>query len=179
MKGGTNGVSFLLPLSRFRRRPGLPFSQKLRTRILAMAEEHETRLSSLIPALREVQKELGWLSVESMEEVAELLEIPPSSVQNVATFYTMFFTEPAGRHVFWLCRTLSCALRGAEHLEHHLCGKLGVGMGETTADGKITLMEAECLASCGTAPAMLVDDTLHENLTKAKVDRIVEEMKKN
>ena len=118
----------------------MPFSQKLRTRILAVAEEHETRLSSLIPALREVQKDMGWLSVESMEEVAEILEIPPSSVQNVATFYTMFFTEPAGRHVVWLCRTLSCALRGAEHLEHHLCGKLGVGMGETTADGKITLM---------------------------------------
>ena len=157
----------------------MPFSQELRTRILAMAEEHETRLSSLIPALREVQREFGWLSAESMEEVAEILEIPPSSVQNVATFYTMFFTEPAGRHVVWLCRTLSCALRGAEHLEHHLCGKLGVGMGETTADGEITLMEAECLASCGTAPAMLADDTLHENLTKSKVDEIVEEMKKN
>ena len=157
----------------------MPFSEDLRSKILTMAREHETRLSSLIPALREVQKEFGWLSAESMEEVARLLEIPPSSVRNVATFYTMFFTEPAGRHVIWLCRTLSCALRGAEHLEHHLCERLGVKTGETTADGKITLMEAECLASCGTAPAMLVDDTLHENLTKPKVDRIVEEIEKS
>lgn len=157
----------------------MPFPRELRTRIQDLTDDHETRLSALIPVLREVQKEFGWLSEESMAEVAEILEIPPSSVQNVASFYTMFFTEPSGKHVMWLCRTLSCALRGAEHLEHHLCEKLGVRTGETTADGKITLMEAECLASCGTAPAMLVDDTLYENLTSSKVDEIVEKMKRS
>ena len=101
------------------------------------------------------------------------------SVQNVATFYTMFFTEPAGKHVVWVCRTLSCALRGAEHVEHYMCDKLGIKTGETTDDGKITLMEAECLASCGTAPVMLVDNTLEENLTKARVDQVIEELSKD
>jgi NADH-quinone oxidoreductase subunit E len=114
-----------------------------------------------------------------MEETAEILGIPPTSVQNVATFYTMFFRKPVGEHVIWLCRTLSCALRGAEHVEHYVCGRLGVKTGETTPDGKITLMEAECLASCGTAPVMLVDDKLEENLTKEKVDRLIEELRES
>lgn len=156
----------------------MPFPPSLRDKIQEIADDHETRLSALIPVLREVQNEFGWLSTESMEEVAEALDIPASSVQNVASFYTMFFTEPVGTHVLWLCRTLSCALRGAEGLEHHLCRRLGVKTGETTADGKITFLEAECLASCGTAPAMLVDDTLHENLTESEVDRIVDEIRK-
>ncbi len=157
----------------------LPLPLELRNRIQAIADEHETNLSALIPVLREVQGEFGWLCSESMEEVAEILDIPPSSVQNVASFYTMFFTEPVGDHVVWLCRTLSCALRGAESMERHICKRLGVGTGETTADGKITLMEAECLASCGTAPVMLVDDTLYENLTEAKIDEVMDEMKKD
>ena len=103
----------------------MPFSPKLRDKIQEIADGHETRLSALIPVLREVQNEFGWLSAESMEEVAEALDIPASSVQNVASFYTMFFTEPVGTRVMWLCRTLSCALRGAEGLEHHLCERLG------------------------------------------------------
>lgn len=157
----------------------MPFSSQLKSKIATIINEHETSLSALLPVLREVQNELGWLSNESMDEVAETLGIPASNVQNVATFYTMYFTQPVGKHIIWQCRTLSCALRGAEHVEHYLCEKLGVKIGETTSDGKITLMEAECLASCGTAPAMLVDNTLHENLTKAKVDKIIEDLKKD
>lgn len=155
------------------------FSQDLLQRINEIISKHETKQSSLIVVLREVQDEYGWLSKESMEQVSEILELPPSNVQNVATFYTMFFTKPVGKHIVWLCRTLSCALRGAEHVEHYLCDKLKIKTGETTPDGKITLMEAECLASCGTAPAMLVDDTLYENLTRDRVDKIVEELKKD
>lgn len=157
----------------------MPFSPQLKSKIDTIISDHETNLSALLPVLREVQNELGWLSNESMDEVAETLDIPASNVQNVATFYTMYFTEPVGKHIIWQCRTLSCALRGAEHVEHYLCEKLGVKIGETTSDGKITLMEAECLASCGTAPAMLVDNTLHEDLTKAKVDKIIEDLKKD
>ena len=156
----------------------MPFEPELLNRINDIVSKHETKQSALIPVLREVQNNYGWLSNESMEEVAVILDLPPSSVQNVATFYTMFFTQPAGKHIVWVCRTLSCALRGAEHIEHHLCEKLKVETGETTEDGSITLMEAECLASCGTAPAMLVDDTLHENLTREKVDSIIENLKK-
>ena len=155
----------------------MAFSADLVTRINDIIARHETRQSSLIAVLREVQNHYGWLSAESMEQVAEILDIPPSNVQNVATFYTMYFTKPVGKHIIWLCRTLSCALRGAEHVEHHICSKLNVHTGETTEDGKVTLMEAECLASCGTAPAMLVDDRLYENLTMEKVDKIITKLK--
>jgi len=157
----------------------MAFSEPLTKKINAIIVKSETKRSALIPVLREIQNEHGYLSAESMEEAAKMLEISPSSVQNVATFYTMFFTEPAGKHVVWVCRTLSCALRGAEHVEHYMCDKLGVKTGETTPDGKITLMEAECLASCGTAPVMLVDDTLEENLTRARVDQVVDELIKD
>ncbi|HSC33805.1 MAG TPA: NADH-quinone oxidoreductase subunit NuoE [Thermodesulfobacteriota bacterium] len=156
----------------------MPFPEPLRERINLIVSGSETKQSALIPVLREIQNEFGHLSNESMEEAAGILGIPPSSVQNVATFYTMFFRKPVGEHVIWLCRTLSCALRGAEHVEHYMCERLGVRTGGTTPDGKITLMEAECLASCGTAPVMLVDDRLEENLTKDKVDRLIEELRK-
>ena len=157
----------------------MPFSEPLKKRLNTIISKHETKRSALIAVLREIQDEYQYLSAESMEEVAHMLEISPSSVQNVATFYTMFFTEPAGKHVVWVCRTLSCALRGAEHVEHYMCDKLGVKTGETTPDGKITLMEAECLASCGTAPVILVDDTLEENLTKKRVDEVIEHLRKD
>ena len=157
----------------------MAFSESLTKKLNSIISKSETKRSALIPVLREIQNEYGYLSAESMEQAANILEISPSSVQNVATFYTMFFTEPAGKHVVWVCRTLSCALRGAEHVEHYMCDKLGIKTGETTDDGKITLMEAECLASCGTAPVMLVDNTLEENLTKARVDQVIEELSKD
>ncbi|MGB2690899.1 MAG: NADH-quinone oxidoreductase subunit NuoE [Thermodesulfobacteriota bacterium] len=157
----------------------MPFSETLVKKLNAIISKSETKRSALIPVLREIQNEYSYLSAESMEEAANMLEISPSSVQNVATFYTMFFTEPSGKHVVWVCRTLSCALRGAEHVEHYMCDKLGIKTGETTPDGKITLMEAECLASCGTAPVMLVDNTLEENLTKARVDQVIQELRED
>jgi NADH-quinone oxidoreductase subunit E len=157
----------------------MPFSETLTKKLNAIVSKSETKRSALIPVLREIQNEYGYLSAQSMEEAATMLEISPSSVQNVATFYTMFFTEPAGKHIVWVCRTLSCALRGAEHVEHHMCEKLGIKTGETTPDGKITLMEAECLASCGTAPVMLVDNTLEENLTKARVDQVIQDLRED
>jgi len=156
----------------------MPFADKLREKIDKIVSQAETKQSALIPVLHEVQSEMGWLSTESMLEVAEILGIPPASVQNVATFYTMFFTKPVGKHVLWLCRTLSCSLKGAELVEKYLIEKLQIHTGETTPDGKITLLEAECLASCGTAPVMLADDELHENLTKKKVDELIEKFRR-
>lgn len=157
----------------------MPFPEELRERLNAIVESSETKQSALIPVLREIQNKYGYLSNESMEETAGMLGLPPASVQNVATFYTMFFRQPVGKHVIWLCRTLACALRGAEEVEHYMCRKLGVETGGTTADGSITLMEAECLASCGTAPVMLVDEKLEENLTRERVDRLIEELRKD
>lgn len=155
----------------------MPFSEKLKGRISEILSKSQTNRAALIPVLHEVQSEYGWLSAESMKEAANILGIPSSNVQNVATFYTMFFTKPVGKHVIWQCRTLSCALRGAGQVEHYLSEKLGIKVGETTPDGRITLLEAECLASCGTAPVMLVDNELHENLTKAKIDQIIDRIK--
>ncbi len=155
----------------------MQFPKELEDHLQQIIDKSETNQSALIPVMREVQNHYGWLSNERMQGIADLLGIHSSNVQNVATFYTMFFTEPVGKHVIWLCRTLSCALRGAEHVEHYLSETLKVKTGETTADGKITLMEAECLASCGTAPVMLVDDDLYENLTKADIDKLIEELK--
>lgn len=157
----------------------MSFPSDLAEKINEIVDRHETKRSSLIPVLREVQNHYGWISNEAMENIAAALDIPPSDVQTVATFYTMFFTKPKGKHVIWVCRTLSCALKGAEHVEHYLCDKLKLKTGQTSEDGKITLMEAECLASCGTAPVMLVDDTLYENLTREKVDQIIEKLIKN
>ncbi|NIP38013.1 MAG: NADH-quinone oxidoreductase subunit NuoE [Candidatus Dadabacteria bacterium] len=156
----------------------MPFSSELKAKITEKINSLETKQSALIPVLHTVQYELGHISNESMEEVAAILELSPSCVQNVVTFYTMYFNEPKGKHVIWLCRTLSCALKGAEHVEHYIGDKLNVKTGETTADGKITFMEAECLAACGAAPVMLVDEQLHENLTKSKVDSIIEDLQK-
>jgi len=157
----------------------MPFSNELKARITDRVNNSETKQSALIPILHEVQDELGHISNESMEEIAIILNLSPACVQNVVTFYTMYFSEPKGKHVIWLCRTLSCALRGAEHVEHYIGDKLNIKTGQTTPDGKITFMEAECLAACGTAPVMLVDDDLHENLTKNKVDSILESLKRD
>jgi len=156
----------------------MPLPPETKAKIQQIRSEAENPRSALIPALWAVQKRLGWLSEESMLEVAKILSVSPASVQNVATFYTMFFTKPVGKHIVWVCRTLSCALRGAGEVEKYICEKLGVSSGETTADGKITVMEAECLASCGTAPVMLVDNVLHEKLTRESVDSILEELRK-
>lgn len=155
------------------------FTRELREKIDKVIAKSETKQSALIPVLREIQNAEGYLTNQSMEEAAEILGLAPAHVQNVATFYTMFFRKQPGKHVVWLCRTLSCALKGAEQVEHYMCDKLGVHTGGTTTDGKITLMEAECLASCGTAPVMLVDDDMVENLTKEKIDRIIEELRKD
>ncbi|MGI9558108.1 MAG: NADH-quinone oxidoreductase subunit NuoE [Thermodesulfobacteriota bacterium] len=157
----------------------MPLPDDTRAEIERIKNEAENTRAALIPALWKVQQKLGWLAEESMSEVAEILDITPASVRNVATFYTMFFTKPVGRHTVWVCGTLSCALKGAGKVEEHICGKLGISKGETTGDGKITVMEAECLAACGSAPVMLVDNSLHENLTRESVDKILEELKKS
>lgn len=157
----------------------MPMSPSLRDKIDRVVKKYETKQSALIEVLREIQNEQGYLSEQSMEEVAEILGLTPAKVQSVASFYTMFFRKQPGKHVIWLCRTLACALKGAEQAEHYLCDKLGVHTGDTTADGSITLMEAECLASCGTAPVMLVDDDLIEDLTKEKIDKLIEELRKD
>ncbi len=133
----------------------------------------ERKGAAILPVLRAAQELFGHLSPEVQRLAAARLGVSPARVDEVATFYAMFSTRPVGRHVVELCTNVSCCLTGAEPIWAHLRKKLGVKPGETTADGRITLREVECLGSCGTAPAMLVDDEMYERLTIEKVDEIL------
>ena len=104
------------------------------------------------------------------------MDLPASQVAAVASFYTMFNRKPVGRHLVQVCTNIACSLLGAEHLAEYIGRKLGIGVGETSVDGQFTLLEVECLGSCGTAPMMQVDDQYYENLTEDKIDRILQEI---
>ncbi len=140
---------------------------------------YPNRQAALIPVLHVYQDEHGWISEEIMQVVAERLGVSSAHVKGVVTFYTLFNQHPVGKHQVWVCRTLSCALRGAESVLSHCEKRLGIHPGETTKDGKITLRTAECLAACGQGPMMQVDKTYHENLTLADVDRILDELQRS
>lgn len=134
--------------------------------------------SALIPLLHLAQAEFdGWLSPETMDYVASLLNIQKIEVYEVASFYSMFNLNPVGKCMIEVCRTSSCWLRGANEVIQHLENKLGIKEGETTADGMFTLKAVECLGSCGTAPMMMIGAQFHENLTFDKVDAIIETCK--
>lgn len=132
--------------------------------------------SAVIPALSIVQEaHEGWLTEEMMDAVADYLGMPKVSVYEVATFYSMLQTKPVGRHKVALCKNISCMLRGADKILVHMENKLGIKLGETTPDGRITLIpEEECLAACTGAPMMTIDGHYHENLTLAKVDELLD-----
>lgn len=123
------------------------------------------------------QDEHGWVSHEGMQYIAKLLGIPVHEVYGIVTFYTMYNTKPVGRHKLEVCTNVSCMLRNSEKIVKQIQDKLNIKMGDTTPDNRFTLVEAECLGSCGTAPVMQVGDEYYENLDEAKVDRILEELK--
>ncbi len=131
----------------------------------------DRKAAAMIPALRLCQQIQGWVTPEAMEMVAGKLDVPPSRAREVATFYIMLHTQKPGRHLIDLCTNVSCSMRGAERILSYLEKRLGVRAGHTTPDGRVTLREAECLAACGTAPAMQVDERFVENLTETKIDQ--------
>src|SRR5262245_52081942 len=137
---------------------------------------YPTKMAALIPALHLCQDQHGWISDDIIQFVSHRLDVPPAHVKGVVTFYTLFNQHPVGKYQVWVCRTLSCALRGSDDILHHCEKRLGIHAGETTKDGKVTLRTAECLASCGTAPMMQVDKDYHENLTKERVDEILKKL---
>lgn len=135
----------------------------------------EHRRSAVLGALREVQKEYGHLTPERMDAVAEHLGLPAILVYEVGSFYSGFEHQPVGRHTVAVCTNISCWLRGGEEILSHLEKRLGIRVGESTADGQVYLKaEEECLAGCCGAPMMQVNHVYHENLTPEKVDRILE-----
>jgi len=134
--------------------------------------------SALLPILHLAQAEFGgWLSPETMDYVASILDLKPIEVYEVASFYSMYNLRPVGNCLLEVCRTGPCGLRGADDIVEYLENKLGIKDGETTADGMFTLKTVECLASCGTAPMMQVGDHYIENLTCDSLDGILENLK--
>ncbi len=151
-------------------------SEGAQAEIREIIKRYPVKRSALLPALWVVQGECGYLTEGAMRTVAKLLELTPVQVYEVATFYTMFYKDPVGKFVLQVCRTLPCALCGAFDLLSHLEGKLGIKNGETTQDGLFTLKTVECLASCGTAPVVQINEDYYENLSPEKVDQVLEDL---
>ncbi|MEC9372488.1 MAG: NADH-quinone oxidoreductase subunit NuoE [Planctomycetota bacterium] len=138
---------------------------------------YETKLAACLPTLHEIQHEYGWIPPQALEEVAAFLELTPSMVYDTASFYEEFWLKRKGRHVVAVCRSIAC-----EVCDHHkitdVCReKLGIEVGETTDDGKFTLVELECIGACGGAPAVLVDEDLHEFVTEEQMGKLIDGVK--
>jgi NADH-quinone oxidoreductase subunit E len=138
----------------------------------------EHKQSAVIAALAIAQDQLGWLPPEAINELAEYLGMPPIAVFEVASFYNMYNLQPPGRCKLTICTNLPCALSGANQAAEHLKRRLGIGFGETTADGQFTLKEGECLGACGDAPVLLVNNKRMESfMSNERLDALLEEMK--
>ena len=144
-------------------------------RIIARYPEGKQK-SALLPLLHLAQEEFGgWLSAETMDYVASVLNLQPIEVYEVATFYSMYNLKPVGRYLFEVCQTGPCMLNGSDNIIKYIFEKLGIKPGETTSDGMFTLKTVECLGACGYAPMMQLGKHYREHLTKEKVDAIIEE----
>ena len=137
---------------------------------------YPTRQAATLPVLRAVQEQYGYLPYQAMEEIAAFLEQAPSQVHDTASFYDEFRFRPVGRYVVGVCRSLSCELMGQPDLLERLKRKLGIDVGQTTEDGKFTLITMECLGACDDAPAALVNDVVHERLTAEDFEAVLDSL---
>ncbi len=149
-------------------------SDDIREKIRLGALRYPNSRACLLPALQIVQAELGHLSDDAMRFIAKLLDLPESDVYGTATFYSLIRQRPSGRHVISVCHNLPCTLLGAEPLIDHLRNKFGIEEEEVTPDGRFSYRRIECIGRCDSAPAMLVDDDYHGDLTPEKIDAILE-----
>jgi NADH-quinone oxidoreductase subunit E len=155
----------------------LEFSPETYKKFEETVNRYPRKEAAILPVLYLAQQEFGYLGPEAIEYVARLMGQSPARVHGVVSFYTMLKTKPIGRHHIQVCRTLPCALCGAEQLTGFIKKTLEIEVGQTTADGRFTLSEVECLASCGTAPMMQVNDDYYESLTDDKVSKILASLK--
>jgi NADH-quinone oxidoreductase E subunit len=138
----------------------------------------DRKRSAVLAALYLVQEQQGYLTGNAMRHIAPLLELTPAEVEDVATYYVMFYREPVGKYVLQVCRTLSCALNGAERVTEALSEKLGIGVGETDASGMFTLLEFECLGACDRAPVVMVNNELwHESASPETCGKLIDDLK--
>ena len=169
-----------------RRQPvddGMPFAytEENRARLEEIARRYppERRQSAILPALYLVQRQKGFITLSSIAHVAEVIGCTAAEVEDVVSFYTMYYTRPMGRYVLQVCRTLPCALRGAERVTEALASALDVEAGHTDASGTFSLLEVECLGACDRAPVVLVNDAWHECLAAEDVRALVEALRAN
>ncbi len=141
-----------------------------------VVSRYPRRQAASLPVLHALQEEHGWLPYQAIEEAAEFLDVSAAEMLDTATFYEEFWLKPKGKYVIWVCQSLSCELMGHATLLDRLREKLGIEVGETTEDGRFTLMTVECLGSCGTAPVALVNERLHENLTVENFERVLDSL---
>lgn len=154
----------------------MALSEKITKTIEGIRHQFPTEQALLIPVLHEVQNEYGWVSVEQMKFIGQYLHLPLSKVLEVASFYTMFKLAPQGKVDLQICTNISCWLNGADKLVACAERKLGITPGHTTHDGKFTLTQVECLAACGTAPALMVNEDYHENVTEAQLEKLIDQV---
>jgi NADH-quinone oxidoreductase subunit E len=147
----------------------IPEFEKLRERFPAGFES-----SLVLPCLRRIQEDRGYVADSDIVELAAFLGIPQIQIEEVLSFYTMFRRKPIGRWHLQFCHNVSCSMNGAENILGHVERKLGIRPGQTSADGRYTLSVVECLGSCGTAPMMMINEGYHENLTLARLDDLLE-----
>ena len=144
---------------------GALISERARQEIDLLITRYPQKRSALIPGLWVIQQELGWIPPQAMDELAEILDVEPVQVQETASFYSLLFKKPVGRYVIDVCTSVSCMLLGGLEVSRAVQDKLGIGPGETTADGLFTLREVECLAGCSGAPCAQINYEYYENLT--------------
>jgi NADH-quinone oxidoreductase subunit E len=156
-------------------------SHEICERIKAYIPRYPSKQAVTLPALHIVQEELRCVPTEAIREIADMLELAPAEVHDAMSFYQFFRDEDKklGRTRLWVCRTLACAIRGADELLEHCSKKLGVPVGGTTADGKVTLEFAECIGACEGAPAVLVNDVHEMNVTTERADALIEQLRAN
>ncbi len=154
-------------------------SDKAKSQVRSLMEKYPAPRSAIMPALHLAQRECGWLPDEAVQDLSELLGLSTTEINSVATFYTMYARDKRGEHTVYFCTDLPCALRGADELMEHIEHKLDCKAGETTANGKVTLKDAECLGGCDHAPVMLIDGEEHaQDLTRESVDSILDRLMK-
>jgi NADH-quinone oxidoreductase subunit E len=149
-------------------------SEKENKEILLRLKEAPDSKEAVLDLLKIVQKSRGWVPDDAIGDIAGLVEMSAGEVESIATFYSLIFRRPVGRHVILVCDSMSCWLTGYDDLASSLKEKLGIGLGETTGDGKFTLLPSACLGVCEEAPAMMIDDTLYTKLTPSALDGILE-----
>ena len=153
----------------------MQFSKQTLEFIKKECERYETRRSAIIPCLYKIQEEMGYINVDAVKALAQVMDIPESKINEVLKFYTMFNQNPVGKLHVQVCNNISCCMMGSRELTQHLLNTYKVDFDEITPDGKFSFSSVECLGSCDTAPMMQVNDKYYENLTQAKIDQLIEE----